>query len=168
MTISQPYGGSLKELFVAPQELADEKRHAGTLASWDLTPRQQCDIELLMNGGFSPLEGFLTRQDYESVRDDMRLADGTLWPMPLTLDVSSEFAGKIEPGQELALRDQEGVILAVLEVADKWEPNLELEASAVFGQYQWLIIIFNRVALKNQFYSFHISVVDLQKILKNQ
>jgi CMP-2-keto-3-deoxyoctulosonic acid synthetase len=73
--------------------------------SWDLTPRQLCDLELLMNGGFNPLKGFLSEADYDGVVETMRLADGTLWPMPITLDVSEEFAERVEIGEDIALRD---------------------------------------------------------------
>ncbi len=86
-----------------------------------------------MNGGFSPLKGFLTEKDYDGVVADMRLADGKLWPMPITLDVSEAFAAKVEPGTDIALRDQEGVILAILSISDKWVPNKSLEAEKVFG-----------------------------------
>jgi sulfate adenylyltransferase len=78
--------------------------------SWDLTPRQLCDLELLLNGGFSPLRGFMTRADYEAVCDSMRLAEGALWPIPVMLDVPEEFAGTLENGARVALRDAEGVI----------------------------------------------------------
>jgi sulfate adenylyltransferase len=133
MTISKPYGGTLKNLYVAADSLAEAKRNAGTLPSWNLKPRQLCDLELLACGGFSPLEGFLTKNDYEGVCNDMRLSDGTLWPIPVTLDVTAEFAQKVDSGDEVALRDQEGVILAVLQVQDKWEPDLESEATRVYG-----------------------------------
>ena len=63
----------------------------------------------------------------------MRLADGTLWPMPITLDVSETFAAKVEPGQDIALRDAEGVILAIMSITDKWVPNKSREAERVFG-----------------------------------
>ncbi len=101
--------------------------------SWDLTPRQLCDLELILNGGFSPLHGFLTRADYESVRDDMRLTDGTLWPIPINLDVPEAVAKSLKPGDHLALRDPEGLMLAVLNVEDVYQPDRELEAKMVFG-----------------------------------
>ncbi len=63
----------------------------------------------------------------------MRTADGTLFPIPITLDVSEAFADKVEPGQDIALRDQEGVILAILSISDKWVPNKAVEAVGVFG-----------------------------------
>ncbi|TCM88005.1 bifunctional sulfate adenylyltransferase/adenylylsulfate kinase [Rhodovulum steppense] len=123
----------IPELYVSPESAQKLKLEAGELPSWDLTPRQICDLELLMNGGFSPLKGFLSQADYDSVVETMRLADGTLWPMPITLDVSEDFAAGIEPGQDIALRDQEGVILAILSVTDRWTPNKAREAEKVFG-----------------------------------
>lgn len=128
-----PHGGRLVDLFVAPAERAALKSAASRLPAWDLTPRQLCDLELLQNGAFSPLEGFLGRADHESVCKDMRLADGTLWPMPITLDVSQAFADTLAVGARIALRDAEGVILGVLEVSDLWTPDREAEALAVFG-----------------------------------
>ncbi|MGI9626731.1 MAG: bifunctional sulfate adenylyltransferase/adenylylsulfate kinase, partial [Longimicrobiales bacterium] len=77
--------------------------------------------------------GFMAKADYEAVCNDMRLADGTLWPMPITLDVSDDFAASVEVGTSIALRDAEGVMLAVLHVEDKWSPDLEAEAERVFG-----------------------------------
>ena len=121
------------ELFVSHESSRKLRFEAGDLPSWDLTPRQICDLELLMNGGFHPLKGFLGRDDYDSVVERMRLADGTLWPIPITLDVSESFAGKVAPGQDIALRDAEGVILAILSVTDKWVPDKAREAALVFG-----------------------------------
>jgi sulfate adenylyltransferase len=86
-----------------------------------------------MSGGFSPLRGFMNRADYEGVCETMRLSDGTLWPIPITLDVSAEFAGKIAPGSTIALRDPEGVMLAALHVDEVWEPNRLEEAQKIFG-----------------------------------
>jgi len=123
----------IPELFVSYDSAAKLKIEAGELVSWDLTPRQVCDLELLLNGGFSPLKGFLGREDYDRVVAEMRLADGTLWPMPITLDVSEEFAAKVEDGQDIALRDPEGVILAILSISDKWTPDKSAEAKGVFG-----------------------------------
>lgn len=123
----------IPELYVSYDSAQKLKVEAGQLPSLDLTPRQICDLELLMNGGFHPLKGFLSEADYNGVVENMRLADGTLWPMPVTLDVSEKFAETVAPGQDIALRDQEGVILAILSVTDKWVPNKALEAEKVFG-----------------------------------
>ena len=129
----QTHLSPIQELYVSPDSAQKLKREAGDLPSWDLTARQTCDLELLMNGGFSPLKGFLGQADYESVVETMRLADGTLWPMPITLDISEDFAAKVEPGQDIALRDAEGVILAILSISDKYIPNKAREAQMVFG-----------------------------------
>ncbi len=123
----------IPELYVSHESALKLKVEAGNLPSWDLTARQVCDLELLMNGGFFPLKGFLSEADTNGVVENMRLADGTLWPMPINLDVNQAFADKIEPGQDIALRDAEGVILAILSVTDKWLPNKAHEAEKVFG-----------------------------------
>ena len=129
----EPHGGELKYLYLPADEAEAEKAAAGEYASWDLTERQLCDIELLLNGAFSPLEGFLNKDDYDSVVKKMRLESGVLWPIPVTLDVSEEFAADVKPGDKLALRDLEGVILATLEVGDLWTPDLDAEAKSVYG-----------------------------------
>ncbi|SNX70939.1 adenylylsulfate kinase /sulfate adenylyltransferase [Cereibacter ovatus] len=131
--MSLPNHAPVPELYVSYDSAQKLKVDAGNLPSWDLTARQVCDLELLMNGGFHPLKGFLTEADYDGVVDNMRLADGRLWPMPITLDVSEKFAESVEPGQDIALRDAEGVILAILSVTDKWVPNKDREAEKVFG-----------------------------------
>jgi sulfate adenylyltransferase len=123
----------IPELYVSPESAQKLKVEAGNMPSWDLSARQVCDLELLMNGGFAPLKGFLTEADYDGVVDTMRLADGSLWPMPITLDVTEKFAEGIEPGTDIALRDAEGVILAIMHVTDKWVPNKAKEAEKVFG-----------------------------------
>ncbi len=101
--------------------------------SWDLTDRQMCDLELLLNGGFAPLRGFLGARDHASVLERMRLADGRLWPMPVMLNLPQATAEALQPGQRLALRDQEGRLLAALKVADMWPVAWRPEAQAVFG-----------------------------------
>ena len=123
----------IPELFVSHESAQKLKVEAGNLTSHDLTPRQICDLELLMNGGFNPLKGFLSEADYTSVVETMRTADGVLWPIPITLDVNEKFADTIELGQDIALRDQEGVILATMTITDKWVPNKAREAEMVFG-----------------------------------
>ena len=82
----------IKELYLSSKLSDTAKKEAANYVSWDLTPRQICDLELIMNGGFSPLNGFLDEEDYNSVLDNMRLKDGSLWPIPITLDVSEEFS----------------------------------------------------------------------------
>ena len=128
-----PHGGSLVNLFVSEQKADQLKSGQRDWPAWDLTDRQLCDLELLMSGGFSPLKGFITRQDYDSVCREMRLCDGTLWPIPITLDVDEQTAKELKPGSTLALRDPEGFTLAALHVEETWQPDLDQEAKQVYG-----------------------------------
>jgi len=127
------HGGPLVDLMATPERTREIREQSRTWRSWDLTPRQLCDLELLSNGGFSPLRGFMTQADYEACRDTMRLADGTLWPIPVTLDVTEAFASELSPGDAVALRDPEGVMLAAIHVEEVWRPDLRLEAERVYG-----------------------------------
>ena len=129
----EPHGGVLKELYLDDAAAEQEKTAARDYASWDLTDRQVCDIELILNGAFSPLDGFLTQAEYDGVVKKMHLPDGTLWPMRITLDVSDEFAGGLDNGQTIALRDKEGVLIATMAVTDNWTPDKSDEAREVFG-----------------------------------
>ncbi len=139
MTISSSHlipahGGKLVDLISQPEAANELKTHSREWPSWDLTARQLCDLELLLSGGFSPLCGFMTRADYEGVCHDMRLSSGLLWPMPITLDVTGEFAKTLKPGSsKVALRDPEGVMLGVLHVEEVWQPDRKAEAQAVFN-----------------------------------
>ncbi len=129
----EPHGGTLVDLQANPEHSAALKAESRDWPSVDLTPRQLCDLELLLNGGFSPLRGFLNKADYTGVCADMRLADGTLWPMPIMLDIPEELGSRLSEGSMLALRDPEGVMIAALDIEDVWEPDREAEAQAVFG-----------------------------------
>jgi sulfate adenylyltransferase len=128
------HGGELVQLIAAPERSAELKAHSREWPSWDLTARQLCDLELLLSGGFSPLRGFMNRADHEAVCHKMHLSSGVIWPMPITLDVSEDFAKKLQAGSsKIALRDPEGVMLAVLHVEDVWQPERKDEAKSVFG-----------------------------------
>lgn len=131
--LNQPHGGELVQLIVPADRVSELQSQSRTWPSWDLTPRQLCDLELLLNGGFSPLRGFMTRKDYESCCSVMKLASGVIWPMPVTLDVPDELSRTLSPGGVLALRDPEGVMLAALHVEEIWKPDLRAEAELVFG-----------------------------------
>jgi sulfate adenylyltransferase len=128
-----PHGGRLMSLMVDERRALELKRTALDGPSWELSPRQVCDLELLLTGGFSPLRGFMEQGDHESVCTRMRLSDGTLWPMPITLDIPEALAGMLSPGTPLGLRDPEGTLLAVLNVAQVWRADREAEARQVFG-----------------------------------
>lgn len=131
--VNHSLGGTLVELMATAERAAELRERARDWPSWELQPRQLCDLELLLNGGFSPLRGFLGRLDYESVCERMRLADGTLWPIPVTLEVTEEQGVKLRPGSPLVLRDPEGVMLAVLHVAEVFRPDREAEARSVLA-----------------------------------
>jgi len=129
----EPHGGELADLYASPARAEELKAESRDYVSWDLRGRQIYDLELLMCGAFSPLRGFMTQAEYAGVLDSMRLPDGALWPMPITLDVDAEFAAQVSAGDKVALRDEEGVMLAVLTVADVWQADKASEAGKVFG-----------------------------------
>ena len=106
---------------------------ANHLPSWQLNDRQICDLELILNGAFNPLGGFLNKKSYDNVLKEMRLADDSLWPIPITLDVSSKFLSTIKNAEKIALRNKEGFIMAILTIDDIWKPNFEEESMHVFG-----------------------------------
>jgi sulfate adenylyltransferase len=132
-SMPKPHGDQLVSLFLGESEISELATSNTEYKSWDLSHRQICDVELLMNGAFSPLTGFMTRKDYEPVLSDMRLDAGLVWPMPITLDVGQEFADSIEQGEKIELRDPEGVLIAYMDVEDIWTPNKTEEAEKVFG-----------------------------------
>jgi len=126
------HGGDLKNRVVDAKRAALLREIAHNLPDITLSDHHLCDFELVATGAFSPLEGFMVRADYEPVIDRMQLQDGTLWPIPICLDVSENKARNLEAGQSVALRDPEGFLLAVLHVADIWKIDKEKEARAVY------------------------------------
>jgi sulfate adenylyltransferase len=128
-----PHGGVLTDLLVDAGRVRELKQRSVAWPSWQLARRQLCDLELLACGGFSPLTSFLGRDDYSSVCQTMRLANGTLWPMPVMLDLPADTVAEADSAGALALRDPEGTMLAVLHITDAWRPDLRAEALAVFG-----------------------------------
>jgi len=128
----EPHGGTLCKLLVNKDTKKKIQTESLSLKSLTLNDRQICDIEMLLNGGFSPLRGFLGQSDYDSVVDNNRLSDGTVWPIPITLDVSEEFGKELNTGDIIVLRDHEGVALGVLNISDKWTPDLSKEAEMVY------------------------------------
>ncbi len=98
-----------------------------------LSKRQLCDLELILNGGFAPLKGFLNKNDYESVVTTMRLSDGTLWPIPIILDLDATKANSLKANDHLILQAEDGTSLAVMTVEDIYQPNKQQEAQLVYG-----------------------------------
>ncbi len=129
----EPHGGALVDLIASSERASELDAESRSMPKWVLTPRQLCDIEQLLTGAFSPLKGFMNRADYEGVRDEMRLTNGTLWPMPIVLDVPAEFADTLSRDDRIALMHPEGVLTAVLTAGDIWRPDKKDEAEKVFG-----------------------------------
>ena len=133
MTLIQPHGGSLCDLLVNADERIKIQQETLNNPSLTLNDRQLCDMEMLLNGGFSPLKGFMGEADYVSVMENYRLSDGTVWPIPITLDVSKEISDDFNIGEKIVLRDHEGVALGILVISDIWSPDLEKEAMMIYG-----------------------------------
>jgi sulfate adenylyltransferase len=131
--LNPPYGGELVNLIATAGRLVEVQTESRRWPSWDLATRQLCDLELLLNGALSPLRSFMLRADYEGTCSRMRLANGIVWPIPIVLDVTEEFARTIGSGSSIALRDPEGVMLAALHVEEVWKPDRRAEAEAVYG-----------------------------------
>jgi len=122
-----------ESLLVHFRRIEQLKRNAVNMPSLFLRPEELCDLELLLNRGLFPLQGYMCRQDYERVLQDMHLAEGVFWPLPVTLAVNPEMAAKLEPGSQVSLCDPEGFMLAVLLVEEMWQPDVEAEAEMVYG-----------------------------------
>jgi sulfate adenylyltransferase len=126
-----PYGGRLVNLLVDPERRAPLAARAGRLPSIQLSSRSLCDLELLATGAFSPLTRFMRKADYDRVLEEMRLCDGTLFPIPITLPIGDEVT--VQPGQEVALRTPTNDLIAVMMVQDVYAWDLAREARCVFG-----------------------------------
>jgi sulfate adenylyltransferase len=126
-----PYGGALVDLLISPEERDELRERASALPRLQLTARNVCDLELLATGGFSPLDRFMRRDDYERVLEEMRLSDGTLFPIPLTLPVRKDADLKLDG--EVALADQYNNLLAVMRVEEIYEWERQREARLAYG-----------------------------------
>ena len=118
-----PHGGKgLTICLLEGDELAAEKKKAEGLTKVSISPRVKGDLIMIGNGGFSPLTGFMTKADWESVCDNLLLDDGTFWPVPVTLDISADEANSVNEGDEVALFDPEGQeIMGTMKVKEKYE-----------------------------------------------
>lgn len=128
-----PYGGELVNLLLDEADVVRIKVASESYQAITLTQRQQCDLELLVTGALSPLTGFMNQQDYESVIENATLANGTVWPIPYYLDITSTQAENINIGDKIALRDVEGFMPAIITVESKWLPDKNIEAQKVYG-----------------------------------
>ena len=123
----------LVDLMLRGDQAKHLKSKIHLLKSLDLSERQTCDVEMLLNGAFSPLTGFMNENDYNNVCKNMRLVSSTLWPIPITLDIIERFANGLKIGEKIALKDIQGVTLAVLLIESIWKPDKIKEAKLVFG-----------------------------------
>ncbi|KAI9866061.1 MAG: Sulfate adenylyltransferase, partial [Pleopsidium flavum] len=134
---NKPHGGVLKDLLARDAPRHDELgAEAEKLPAVVLTDRQLCDLELILNGGFSPLEGFLNEKDYNGVVKESRLANGNLFSMPICLDMSKQQIEElgVKPGARITLRDpRDDRNLAIITVDDVYKPDKQIEAKEVFG-----------------------------------
>jgi sulfate adenylyltransferase len=129
--LNPPYGGHLIDLLVTGTEREEYLRRAGAGPSLQLSPRSLCDLELLATGGFSPLDRFMGKADYDSVLDHMRLAGGLIWSIPITLPVSE--LGDIREGREIALRNANNNLIAWMQVDEIFEADPHEEAAKGLG-----------------------------------
>ncbi|OGR94258.1 MAG: sulfate adenylyltransferase [Elusimicrobia bacterium RIFCSPLOWO2_01_FULL_64_13] len=129
---STPHGGKLVERLLDGEAAESWKERSRELKSIQLTDRESSDVEMIAVGGFSPLAGFMDRSDYESVRDGMRLGNGTAWSIPVTLSAGREEAAGLKTGGPAALRDPSGELLAVLHLEEKFEYDKKREAREVY------------------------------------
>ncbi|KAI5954543.1 MET3 [Candida jiufengensis] len=141
MPIPKPHGGKLNDLVKRDETIkTDLLNLSSTIPNLKLSPRQLCDLELILNGGFSPLNGFLNEDDYNEVVENLRLKSktnsngkGLIWPIPITLDVDSEFANSVKIGDKISLIDlRDENPLAILTIESIYKPNKKLEAEKVF------------------------------------
>jgi sulfate adenylyltransferase len=128
-----PHGGVLVDRFVPAEDVEVFRARAAALPQLTLDARELADLELIATGAASPLTGFLGSADYESVLKDIRLADGTVWPLPFTLAVSEETRELLEPGGAAALHDGKGALWGTIEIEEIWERDPVAEARAVYG-----------------------------------
>jgi sulfate adenylyltransferase len=132
-TAIAPHGGELVDRMAPEERRAELLERAETLNKVALGPRSLSDLEMISTGVFSPLTGFMVQEDYDSVVETMHLANGLVWSLPITLSVSEEEAGGIAEGEEIALTDGVGRVLATMAVEDRYSYDKEREAREVFG-----------------------------------
>ena len=114
MSLITPHGGKLVNRVLTGSAADSAKTQAASLPSLTLSPREQFDLEMISQGAFSPLNGFMGAADFDSVCKNMRLANGTVWPIPVVLCPSPDAAAKISPGNKVALKDAQGRLLGIL------------------------------------------------------
>jgi sulfate adenylyltransferase len=129
----EPHGGTgLKPLLLPRAERAEELERAKGLVQVPMTSRETSDVLMMAMGAYTPIDGFMTEADWRGVCVDMKLQDGVFWPIPVTLSCTPELAGRIQPGQEVALTDADGKVFAIMDVTDSYMPDRLLECERVY------------------------------------
>ena len=127
-----PHGNTLVSFHLSKGELQEYSELSNTISSLTLTLKQQCDLEMISNGAFSPLLTFNNQKDYEEVLLNNKLLNGAIWPIPIVLDVPDKFLKALDKNEHISLRNAEGLLLAILKVKEFWSPNKKDEANSVF------------------------------------
>ena len=127
-----PHGNKLVSFHLSKGELEEYAELSNTISSLTLSLKQQCDLEMILNGAFSPLLTFNNQKDYEEILLNNKLLNGVIWPIPIVLDVPNDFLKALDKNEHISLRNAEGFLLAILKVREFWSPNKKDEANSIF------------------------------------
>ena len=127
-----PHGNTLVSFHLSKGELQEYSELSNTVSSLTLSLKQQCDLEMILNGAFSPLLTFNNQKDYEEILLNNKLLNGVIWPIPIVLDVPNDFLKALDKNEHISLRNAEGFLLAILKVREFWSPNKKDEANSIF------------------------------------
>ena len=128
----EPHGKTLVSFHLSADELSEYSELSNKTASLTLSLKQQCDLEMIVNGAFSPLSTFNNQKDYEEILLNNKLSNGLVWPIPIALDVPDQFLKSLDKNEYISLRNAEGFLLAILKVNEFWAPDKKEEANSVF------------------------------------
>ena len=128
----KPHGETLVSFHLSADELSEYSELSNNISSLTLSLKQQCDLEMISNGAFSPLSTFNNQKDYEEILLNNKLSNGLVWPIPIVLDVPEQFLKSLDKNEYISLRNTEGFLLAILKVKEFWTPNKKEEANLVF------------------------------------
>ena len=128
----KPHGKTLVSFHLSADKLSEYSELSNNISSLTLSLKQQCDLEMISNGAFSPLSTFNNQKDYEEILLNNKLSNGLVWPIPIVLDVPEQFLKSLDKNEYISLRNTEGFLLAILKVKEFWAPNKKEEANLVF------------------------------------
>ena len=128
----KPHGKTLVSFHLSADELSEYSELSNNISSLTLSLKQQCDLEMISNGAFSPISTFNNQKDYEEILLKNKLSNGLVWSIPIVLDVPDQFLKSLDKNEYISLRNTEGFLLAILKVKEFWEPDKKEEANLVF------------------------------------